>query len=66
MRFVVVEAEAKALGWVERRPHPEGAAVSGRNLTKIRLIRQSPQKNQTNGFASPSLQVFTVFFIKFS
>jgi hypothetical protein len=42
MRFVVVEAEAKALGWVERRPHPEGAAVSGRNHQQIIAIREIP------------------------
>jgi hypothetical protein len=40
MRFVVVEAEAKALGWVERRPHPEGAALSGRNNPQIIAIRE--------------------------
>jgi hypothetical protein len=42
MRFVVVEAEAKALGWVERRPHPEGAALSGRNHPQIIAIRECP------------------------
>ena len=40
MRFVVVEAEAKALGWVERRPHPEGAALSGRKNPQIIVIRE--------------------------
>jgi hypothetical protein len=54
MRFVVVEAEAKALGWVERRPHPEGAALYSRNHQQIIVMREHSQSINTFHHCSSS------------